>query len=35
MADLTTILIYAGIGMLIATIFIFIICHDEGNEHHE
>ena len=35
MGGLTTVLIYGGIGMVIAAIFIFIICRDEGDEHHE
>ena len=35
MDGLVEILIYGGIGIVIAAVFIYIICREERNEHHE
>ena len=35
MGGLFEVLTYAGIGMVIAAVFMFLICREEREDHHE
>ena len=35
MGGLVTVLIHAGIGVVIAAVFIYVICREERDESHE